>query len=134
VLAALDVTDRYLLLATPDLPSLANLRLTLDLFDLRGYPAAARLVVLNRADEPTGLALTDVARVIGVPIRARVPSSGDVPISLDRGVPLAVEAPGHPVSRAIRDFAEEFLLAGPAAAPARGLGRLRHLGRRAVPR
>ena len=39
-----------------------------------------------------------------------IPSSRDVPISINRGTPIVVDKPGHPVSKAIRDLA-----AGPVA-------------------
>ena len=39
------------------------------------------------------------------PISAHMPSSRDVPISINRGVPIVVDNPRHPVSKAIRDLA-----------------------------
>lgn len=117
VLAALDVTDYYILIATPDVPSLKNLRLTLDMFDLLEYSKDRRVVVLNRADSRVGLTQTDIERVVRNPIQGHVPSTRDVPVSINRGVPLMVEDPGHPVSRAIRDVAEVGLGLGPTPPP-----------------
>lgn len=134
VIAALDVADAYVLLATPDIAALKNLRLTLDLFNLRGYAEGARLVMLNRADDRTGLTVGDIEQVIRVPVRSLVPASRDVPISLNRGVPITVEAPDHPVSRAFRGFADECLGTRPPTEPAGRLTRLVHLRRRAVAR
>lgn len=105
VLAALDVSDFYVLIATPDIPSLKNLRLTLDMFDLLEYPKDERIVVLNRADARVGLTPSDIERVVRAPIQGHVPSTRDVPVSINRGVPLMVEDPNHPVSRAIRELA-----------------------------
>jgi pilus assembly protein CpaE len=109
VLAALDVSDFYLLLATPDIPSLKNLRLTLDMFDLLEYGRDQRIVVLNRADSRVGLTLGDIERVVRSPIVGHVPSTRDVPVSINQGTPLMVGNPTHPVSRAIRDLAEAHL-------------------------
>ena len=64
VLAALDASDPYVLLATPDIPALKSLRVTLDMFDLLGYPRDGRLVVLNRADAKVGLAVADVEKTL----------------------------------------------------------------------
>ena len=116
VLAALDVSDFYVLLATPDIPSLKNLRLTLDMFDLLEYRKDQRIVVLNRADARVGLTPTDIERVIRQPIVGHVPSTRDVPVSINRGVPLMVEDPNHAVSRSIRDIATDHLGAGTGAA------------------
>jgi pilus assembly protein CpaE len=109
VLAALDLSDDYVLLATPDVPSLKNLRLTIDMFDLLEYPNEGRLVVLNRSDSRVGLTAADIDRVLRVPIAGHVPSTRDVPVSINRGVPLMADSPDHPVSRSIRQVAEAHL-------------------------
>jgi pilus assembly protein CpaE len=105
VLAALDVSDVHLLVATPDIPALKNLRIALDMLDLLGLPEENRLVVLNRSDAKVGLSGADIDRVIQCPTGAHVPSSRDVPISINRGVPIVVDKPGHAVSKAIRELA-----------------------------
>jgi pilus assembly protein CpaE len=123
VLAALDLSDWYLLLATPDIPSLKNLRLTLDMFDLLEYPRDERIVVLNRADSRVGLTLGDIERVIRSPIVGHVPSTRDVPVSINQGTPLMVDHPTHPVSRAIRELAETHLAVPIGASQATADGR-----------
>jgi pilus assembly protein CpaE len=72
---------------------------------------------LNRSDAKVGLTAADITRVIRVPICAHVPSSRDVPVSINRGVPIMVDNPQHPVSRAVRDFAIGRLF-GPIGEPA----------------
>jgi len=109
VLAALDVSDDFVLPATPDIPTLKNLRLTLDMFDLLEYPSNSRLAVLNRSDSRVGLTAADIDRVLRVPIVGHVPSTRDVPVSINRGVPLMASSPDHVVSRSIRQFAETHL-------------------------
>jgi pilus assembly protein CpaE len=103
VLAALDLSQWYILLATPDIPALKNLRLTLDMFDLLEYPESQRIIVLNRSDAQVGLTHADIDRVVRAPIAGRVPSTRDVPVSINRGVPLMVDSPNNPVSRYIRE-------------------------------
>jgi pilus assembly protein CpaE len=104
VLAALDQTDHYVLVTTPELPSLKNLRLTLDMFELLGYARDKRLIVFNRSDDQTGLTAADIEATVKSPIAAHIPSSRDVPISINKGVPLAQSQPKHPVSVALRNF------------------------------
>ena len=55
VLTALDASHVHVLLTTPDIPALKNLRITLDTFDLLDLPKESRLVVLNRSDAKVGL-------------------------------------------------------------------------------
>jgi pilus assembly protein CpaE len=125
VLTALDASAVHVLLTTPDIPALKNLRITLDTFDLLELPKHSRLVVLNRSDAKVGLTASDIERVIRVPIQAHVPSSRDVPVSINRGVPIMVDNPQHPVSKAIRDFSLGRLISPiigePAARGLRGL-------------
>ena len=116
VLAALDLSDVYVLLATLDVPALKNLRLTLDMLDLLGYPRQNWQIVLNRSDSKVGLQLADVEKTLKVPIAALVPSSRAVSMSINKGVPLVLEQPGHPVSAAIRAFADKHIVGNPTVA------------------
>ncbi len=124
VLTAMDVSSRLVLLTTPDVPALKNLRVTLDMLDLLSYPRQIRSVVVNRADSKVGLSLEHVERVVRSPIAAHIPSSRAVPISINKGTPITVETPGHPVSQAIYRFAQQRLL-GDAETNGRATGKLR---------
>lgn len=121
MLAALDATHHYVLIATPELPSLKNLRVTLDTFDLLDYRRDARTIVLNRADSKVGLSMPDIQRALRVPINAYIPSSRDVPLSANKGIPLAVSHPSHAVSAAVRELATKQFTAVDAPRPKRGL-------------
>jgi pilus assembly protein CpaE len=105
VLAALDSSDVQLLVATPDVPALKNLRIAMDMLDLLGLRKESRLLVLNRSDARVGLTGADIERVLKTPATVHVPSSRDVPVSINRGVPIVAAQPNHPVSKAIRDLA-----------------------------
>jgi len=131
VLTAMDASAHHVLLTTPDVPAVKNLRVALDMMDLLSYPRESRAVVLNRSDSKVGLSLEDVERVVRCPIAAQVPSSRAVPISINTGVPITMASSGHPVSQAIIRFARQRLLDGPAAAPAVPLARPRRRRRSA---
>ena len=129
VLTAMDVSSQIVLLTTPDVPALKNLRVTLDMLDLLSYPRQIRSVVVNRSDSKVGLSLEHVERVVRSPISAHIPSSRAVPISINKGTPITVDAPGHPVSQAVFRFAQQRLVGTPEAAR-RSAGRSR--GRKRV--
>jgi pilus assembly protein CpaE len=109
VLAALDASDKHVLLTTPEVPALKNMRLVLDMLDLLTFSRNSRAVVLNRSDAHVGLTDADIEGVVKCPISGRVPSSRDVPISINRGEPIAAQSPDHPVSVAVRDFVARHL-------------------------
>jgi len=109
VLTALDLSDTYVLLSTLDIAALKNLRLTLDMLDILGYSRESWRVVLNRSDSKVGLTAADVERTLKVPIAVHIPSSRAVSASINKGVPLVIDEPGHAVSVAIRRFADELV-------------------------
>lgn len=105
VLKSFDMADSYVLLTTLDMLSLKNFKVTLDTLDALGYPRGRWNVVLNRCDSKVGLTPEDLEQVIGMGIETKLPSSKDVPASLNKGVTLVSEDPRHPFSRAIRGLA-----------------------------
>ena len=118
VLIAMDASDHHVLLTTPDVPALKNLRVTLDMLDLLSYPRQIRSVVLNRSDSKVGLSLEQVEQVVSCPISAHVPSSRAVPDLDQQGHadhPGQPGAPGEPGHRPVRSGAD---------APRGGAGRL----------
>ena len=125
VLAAFDRSDLVALITTLDIPALKNLKLTLETMDLLNYPRDRWRVVLNRADSKVGLSTAEVEKTLRTPISVQIPSSRDVPAAINRGVPIVLDDPKHPVSMAIRSFAERQVAvaplssAGPEAAGAR---------------
>ncbi len=128
VLMAMDASAHLVLLTTPDVAALKNLRVTLDMLDLLSYPKEIRSVLLNRSDSKVGLTADDVERVARCAIVAHVPSSRAVPISVNKGVPLTLSEPRHPVSQALFGFVQQHLLVAAAAPPGGLLSRMR--GRR----
>ncbi|GAA2517540.1 AAA family ATPase [Winogradskya consettensis] len=106
VLSALDLTDWFVPIVTPDLPTLKSVRLTIEMFDLLQYPRDRRLVVFNRANTEVGLTTEDVEEAVGAHLSVHVPSSRDVPVSVNRGLPIVLQDPTHPVSLALRKLAD----------------------------
>jgi pilus assembly protein CpaE len=137
VLTAFDVSDVVALIATLDIPALKNLKLTLETMDLLNYPRDRWRIVLNRADSKVGLAISEVEKTLRTTIAVQIPSSRDVPAAINRGVPIVLDDPKHPVSIAIRTFAEQsvvgptrpqsldHMLSGTGKAERRGLRRWR---------
>ena len=109
VLAAFDMSDVSILLATLDVPAVKNLRLTLDTLDLLGHPRESWVVVLNRANSKVGLTIDDVATALHRPIAVQIASSVSVPAAANRGVLLVLDDPRHPVSNAIKTLVRDHV-------------------------
>ncbi|MFG1608920.1 CpaE family protein [Actinoplanes sp. NPDC049265] len=128
VLAALDLSDWFVPIVTPDLPTLKSIRLTVEMFDLLEYPRERRLVVFNRADSQVGLTVEDVEEAVGAHLSVHMPSSRDVPVSVNKGIPITLDNPTHPVSMAMRRLADRC--AGGAAEQVEAAPKRRMFGRR----
>ena len=113
VLSAFDASDVVALIATLDVPALKNLKLTLETLELLRYQRDKWRVVLNRADSKVGLSIGEVEKTLRTEISAHIPSSRDVPAAINRGVPIMLDDPKHPVSVAIRQFAERHVISAP---------------------
>jgi pilus assembly protein CpaE len=89
VLAALDVTDECILVASMDVPSVKNLKLSLKTFQQLGFVRERLHLVLNRADSKVGLRIQEVEKSLDTRIDVSIPSSREVPLSVNQGTPLA---------------------------------------------
>ncbi|MBW3620983.1 MAG: AAA family ATPase [Actinobacteria bacterium] len=105
VIAALDVSHETVLMASLDVPSIKNLKLALQTFEQLGIGRDRTHVVLNRADSKVGLRLQEVEHALGTPIDVLIPSSRDVPLSVNQGQPLAIENRRSPVVASISKLA-----------------------------
>jgi pilus assembly protein CpaE len=123
VLTALDASHQHVLLTTPEIPALKNLRLVLDMLDMLAYERNSRTIVLNRSDADVGLTDADIERVVKSPISGRIPSSRDVPVSINRGQPIAARSPQHPISVAVRELVASRLHEAEQPLRSRRLGR-----------
>jgi pilus assembly protein CpaE len=113
VLTAMDASDHHVLVTTPDVLAVKNLRVALDTLDLLSYSRQTRSVILNRSDSRVRLSPEDVERGIRTQLAARLPSSRAVPACINKGVPIVRDSPRHAVSQAIARFAEQHLLPQP---------------------
>jgi pilus assembly protein CpaE len=115
VLAAFDASDIIVNIATLDVPAIKNLKLTLETLDLLNFPRERWQILLNRSDSKVGLSAHEVEKSLGATIAVQIPSSRDVPAATNRGVPIVLDQPRHPVSVAIRRFAEEYVVVAASA-------------------
>ncbi|HLZ07920.1 MAG TPA: P-loop NTPase [Chloroflexota bacterium] len=115
VLTALDESDVHFLVTTPSIPSLKNLRLTVDMLDVLGYPPPKRAVLINQAEPKLGVTAQDVSTTARAPIAAELPQSRDVALAVNAGRPIASSKSDHPYSQAIGQLADTLSTGAPSA-------------------
>lgn len=130
VLQAFDHSDQVLLIATPDVPALKNLKIAVETLNLLNYPREQCSLVLNRADAKVGITADEASTTLAMPITCSIPSSRDVPASVNRGEPIVVSEPRHSVSIAIRSLAAVCLAADGSPDEGELVGAGHHGGKR----
>ncbi|MGH3131792.1 MAG: AAA family ATPase [Gaiellaceae bacterium] len=114
MLATLDRTDELLLLCALDVPTLKNVRLSLQTFDLLSFPPDRIRLVLRKTSTKVGMNPKEVEAALERKVSFEVPSDGAVALAVNRGNPLVLSDPKTEFSRAISTMAKSLL---PSSAP-----------------
>ena len=111
ILTALDLADRIVLVATPDIPAIKNARLFFEITDALNYLPNKIMLVINKVDRRSGI----TAQMIEDNIKHQV--VGQIPLdevlvlnSINRGVPLMVDQRSKPIGQALQQLAERVAL------------------------
>jgi len=115
--AILEAADDILLVASMDIPSIKNLKVGMQAYDLAGLVGPKLRLVLNRANAQVKLDPREVERVLGIPVEFPVPYDLAVPVAVNAGQPVVVHAPRSAAARAFDHVARTLL--GPDAADGR---------------
>ena len=109
MLATLDRTDELVMLCGLDVPTLKNVRLSMQTLELLSFPAQRIRFLLNRANSKVGMKKSEVESALDVKIRFEVPSDRAVPLGVNRGQPPVISEAGSDFARAIREVAKALV-------------------------
>lgn len=108
-LAVLGVSDRILLVITPDLPTVKNARLFFEALDTLEYPMERVALVLNKVDRRHAIHEEEIVARIKHPIYARITNDrGSTLAAANEGVPLIIGQRNKPISRDILALARQL--------------------------
>ena len=111
-IAALDASDKVLVLTALDLPTVKNTKLALEILQSLGYEDEKTLLVLNRATPEGGIDAKEVETSLKKSFAVSIPTdSKTVTSSINKGVPFVVANPSTPVAQ--RMMAMAALVAPP---------------------
>jgi pilus assembly protein CpaE len=103
-LVALDMSDRILLLASLDLPTVKNIKRSVDILKTLGLLPKVKLL-LNRSTGSHGIEPEDVERVLELGIDGQLPSDGKLVIqSVNRGQPFVLADANAPIARSVENI------------------------------
>jgi pilus assembly protein CpaE len=115
MLATLDRTDELLLLTSLDVPTIKNVRLSLQTLELLSFPNDRIKVVLNRANSKVGMQRKEVESALEMVVSYEVPSDRAVPLAVNRGNPAVLADGKTDFSRSVRELAKSLVTAQAAA-------------------
>jgi pilus assembly protein CpaE len=130
VLAAMDLVDTVLVVSSLDVPSIKNLKLSVETLAQLGISRNRMKLVLNRADSKVGLTVREVEKSLGTTIDITIPSSREVPFAVNQGIPIVTARPKAPVSKALNEALRIVDGAGPRPIEEGREDRSRSLSRR----
>jgi pilus assembly protein CpaE len=110
MLATLDRTDELMMLCGLDVPTLKNVRLSLQTLDLLSFPTQRISFVLNRSNSKVGMSKKEVEGALGVKIAYEVPSDRAVPLAVNRGNPAVLADGGADFSTAVKKMAKGLVV------------------------
>lgn len=123
MLAALDRSDRLLVVCNPEVTSLKNARIGLETIDRLGFPAERVSIVANRIGAAGGVTRGEIEDALEWEIAFELPDDPAVPEAINRATPVVVSEPASRFSRAVGSMAKELFASVPVApaapAPAR---------------
>ena len=117
MLATLDRTDHLLLLCGLDVPTIKNVRLSLQTLELLSFPTERVSVLLNRSNSNVGIQRSEVERALESKIRADLPSDRAVPLGVNSGKPVSLSDPGSDFAKAITDLAKGIVASSGKKSP-----------------
>jgi pilus assembly protein CpaE len=111
-LAALDRSDRLVLITTMDIPTVKNAKLALQTLSLLQYPRERIALIVNRPLARADIRESDISRTLDMAITCTIPGDKDIGVAVNRGIPVTVASPRSPASKIIRELAELLLPSG----------------------
>lgn len=106
LMAALDLSNLILLVATPDILAVYQIKWGIEILQSQHFPLKMMRLVLNRAESYGGVSWQEVRTAVGIDIIARIPSDGRVVgVALNRGIPCVLDNPRAKVSLAFQELA-----------------------------
>ena len=115
VLNLIEVSDDVLLVAGMDIPNIKNVKIGLQTLRLLNTPMSKLHLILNRANSKVKLEVGEVERTLGIKAEALIPSDVVVPQSVNKGMPVVLDAPKSAIAKSLEQLADSFLPAAEGA-------------------
>jgi len=107
-LAALERANDVVIVSSMDVTSIRSVRKEVDVLSELSLFPPSRHLVLNMADQRSGLTARDVEGVVGMPVSVTIPRSPEVPLAANHGEPILLSKKPGPVGKAIDELVQRL--------------------------
>ncbi|MDQ3461859.1 MAG: P-loop NTPase [Actinomycetota bacterium] len=109
VLALLDLSDEVLLVSGMEVPGVKNLKLAVQTLRQLDLPVSKLKLVLVRSNTKVQMEVRDIERALALKAATVIPHDTVVPVSLNKCVPVVIDAPRSSVTKSLEALADTFV-------------------------
>jgi pilus assembly protein CpaE len=107
-LSIFDVSDRIILVTTPDIPAIKDARIFFELVDALNYPSDRVMFILNRMDKRGGITAANIQESIKHEVVAQIPIEERILASINSGIPILISNRNLPIGQAFLDLVNKL--------------------------
>jgi len=108
-LALLEKIDFLCMVASMDVPSIKNLKVSLEVVDQLKFPEENILIIINRANTKVGITTAEIEDTLKRKIDITIPSDRLVPLTINQGNPVISAYPKSAVSKSINKLTKYLI-------------------------
>ena len=110
VLTIMDVSDRIVLITTPDIPSIKNTKLFFEVTEALGYPSEKVFLTINKVDRRSSIQAEDIEAGIKHPVAAILALDERVArLAANQGAPFVLSAANSPIAQSVVNLVHQLL-------------------------
>ena len=108
-LALLEKIDFLCMVASMDVLSIKNLKVSLEVVEQLKFPLEKILLIINRANTKVGITTDEIESTLMRKIDIAIPSDRLVPLTINQGNPIITGHPNSAVSKSINRLTKHFI-------------------------
>ena len=109
-IASLDLSDLVVLLAAPDLPSVKNTKMALEILQSLGYPDEKIRLVVNSPHSEGGIIAREIEEALKREVVVALPADGKTVVnSINKGKPFILSDPDSAIAKKLQYLADKLL-------------------------
>ncbi len=106
----MDSSDKILLVLNPDIASMRDVRLFMEISATLSYPKDKTLLILNLTGRKADVKIEEIENILKMKIFGKIPTDDNLALSsLNEGVPILLKKPRHPISKAFNSITKELV-------------------------